>query len=68
VNTVNVMLLSETCFAATAAATVLIIPLCLPYLLLCCVLQFGTIDFAAVTAELLVNRSEDGTFLSIQGL
>lgn len=29
---------------------------------------FGTIDFAAVTAELLVNRSEDGTFLSIQGL
>jgi hypothetical protein len=41
------------CFAATAA---------LPCL------QYGTIDFPAVTAELLVSRSGDGTFLSIQGL
>lgn len=36
-----------------------------PLLLL---LQYGTIDFPAVTAELQVQRGEDGSFLSIQGL
>jgi hypothetical protein len=30
--------------------------------------QYGTIDFSAVTAELPVQRGEDGTFLAIPGL
>lgn len=29
---------------------------------------YGTIDFPAVTSELAVKRSEDGSFLSIEGL
>jgi hypothetical protein len=31
-------------------------------------LQYGSIDFAAVSAELPVERAADGTFLAIPGL
>lgn len=31
-------------------------------------LQYGTIDYGAVQAELAVRRSEAGDFLSIEGL
>jgi hypothetical protein len=37
-------------------------------LLLLALLQYGTIDFAAVSAELPVERAADGTFLAIAGL
>lgn len=47
--------------AGTSTCVLLLVPRCPA-------LQYGTIDFPAVTAELLVSRSDDGTFLSIQGL
>lgn len=34
----------------------------------CAVLQYGTIDFTAVAAELPVERDAEGAFLAIPGL